>query len=657
MCENNANRSRCETAEYPRETEYHVGNLCRRKSKCSSSKLRDKIGTFCHSTSSVAKIKTLIPVLQWLPEYKWKDCLYGDFVAGCTVASMLIPQSAAFAVLAGVPTNIGMYTASIAAFTSFIFSTARHANIGPITIVSLMVAESATRLIKDYTGPNEEDAYLNVVYTLSFTCGIFLILVSLCQFGNVVSTMLSDPVMSAVTCAGATLVLTSQIGSLLGISVPRHPQPLQFFYSWVHILGHLNEIHWQTMVTGVSAMAFILLVQAMNKKYKYSFPLPVELLAVVLFTTLSALIDENSMGVRVVGKFSSSLPKPTLPNFDDGATFGNFAQESIGLVVVICMLGLSIAKIFSNKFGYYFDSDREVFAYGMSNLVGSFFMCYPSSTSMSRSSVLATVGCHSPLYHLFSGSLMLLIATKLSFLMEELPYACLSAIVVVALRGLLMQATRPKELWDIHREDSVLWLISFTLSICFGMQWGTIGSMIFNAALVLWRVSSPSTTVLGLLEGTEVYRSSDRYSNLRSFPGIVALRLDVGELSHLNRKQFEESIKSHVTSMMKETSPKRLPCFVVLDITAVVHVDTSSLSNLQDIDTWLKDHDIKLLIVGSKYTVRDAMVDFGLTSTIDFHSFFPRMHSAVEYAISEQQEDDVDNAVLDEKSDNTEEEC
>ncbi len=465
--------------------------------------------------------------------------------------------------------------------------------------------------------------------------------------------------MSAVTCAGALLVLTSQIGGLLGITVPRYPQPLQFFYSWEHILSHLNEIHWQTAVIGVSTMVFILLLHAMNKKLEPSFPIPVELLAIIIFTAISVLINEQSMGVKVVGKISSSLPKPTLPSFNNDATFGDFAQESIGLVVVINVMGLSVAKTFSKKFDYYINPDQEVFAYGMCNLIGAFFMCYPSATSLSRSSVLAAVGCHSPLYLLVSGSLMLLVVTNLSFLMEELPYTCLSAIVIVSLKGLLMQAARPRELWEIHQGDSLLWLLSFILTVCLGMQWGTICSMIYNASLIVWRVSSPELVVVGLLEEAEMYCNLDRYSNLKLFHGIIKLRLDVGKLSHLNRKQFEESIKSCVMSMMEETLSKQ-PCFVILDITAVVHIDTSSLSNLQEINTWLKDRGIKLLIVGSKYPVWDMMVGFGLTDAIDFHIFFPRMHSAVEYALSERnnkQQDHIGNSALKEEFNTEGEAC
>ncbi len=644
-----------DSEEYPVETEQYVGNLCRETSTLSSSTVRDKVTTFFHSAYrcvSVDKIKTLIPVLQWLPEYNWKAYLYEDIIAGLTIVALLIPQSAAFSALAGVPTSLGMYTSSISAFVCFIFSLSRHGNVGPISIVSLMVAESAEKVAKHVTGLSEEDAYLYAVLTLPFTCGILLILVSLFRFGNVVSTMLSDPVMSAVICAGALLVLTSQIGGLLGMNVPRHSQPFQFFYSWEYILSHLNEIHWQTAVVGVSTMVFVLLVQAVNNKFESSFPIPVELLAVVVFTALSVLINEKNMGVKVVGEISSSLPKPTLPSFNNGATFGDFAQESIGLVVVISVMGLSVAKTFSKKFDYYINPDQEVFAYGMCNLIGAFFMCYPPTVSLSRSAVLAAVGCNSQLYLLLSGSLILLVITKLSYLMEELPYTCLSAIVLVSLKEPLKQhTTRPKELWDMHREDSILWLISFIFTLSLGMQWGTISSMIFNASLIVWRVSTPKLVVLGLLEGTEVYRNSEKYSNLKLFPGILALRIDVGELSHLNRKQFEESAKAHVMTMMEDLVSKQ-PCFVILDITAVAHIDTSSLSNLQDINTWLKDRGIKLLIVGSKYPVRDAMVGFGLTDAIDFRSFFPRMHSAVEYALSKQQ-DDI-GAECKEELDNTE---
>ncbi len=625
------------------EDEHHVGNLCRERSNNTS--LKSEMGIFFHSTYNsvnISKFKTLVPIFEWLPKYDWKTCLYDDGMAGITIVSMLIPQSAAFASLVNVPTDVGMYSAIVSAIVCFIFSASRHANVGPISIISLMVAESATKLKPKITELDKEDAYMEVVYSLSLTCGIFLILVSLCRLGNFISTMLSDPVMSAVTCGGALLVLTSQVGKLLGISMPRYNQPFQFFRSWGYIFSRLNEIHWQTAVFGICTVVFLLLLHAANRKFKPFFPIPVELLTVVVFTACSFLINAEGMGVDVVGDIPNALPKPSLPRFDHGATFSDFAEQSIGLVLVICVLGISLANTFARKFDYCIDSDQEVLAYGMSNMVGSFFMCFPTATSLSRSSVLAAVGCHSPVYQLVSGSLMLLTVTTLSFLMAELPYTCLSAIVIVSLKGLLKQTLRLKELWDIHRQDCFLWQISFILTFCLGMQWGTISSTCFNACLVLWRVSTPDIVALGLLEGTEVYRNTSRYYNLKLFPGIKALRLDVGELSHLNRKQFEVKIKSHVRSMMNEEVTKQ-PSFVVLDITAVAHIDTSSLSNLQEVHKWLKDHEIRLLIVGAKYPVRDAMADFGLTRTIDFHSFFPRMQPAIDYALSVQNDISTQN--------------
>ncbi len=625
------------------ENEHHVGNLCRERSTHVS--LGSNMGNFFHSTYSsvsISKFKALVPILEWLPTYDWKTCLYDDVMAGITIVSMLIPQSAAFSALADTPTSVGMYSAIVSAIVCFIFSASRHANVGPISIISLMVAESASKLQIKITGLDEGDAYMDAVYSLSFTCGIFLIFVSLCRLGNFIATILSDPVMSAVTCGGAFLVLTSQVGKLVGIEVPRYNQPFQFLQDWVYVFSHLHEIHWQTTILGFSALALLLLLQAVNRKFKPFFPIPVELLTVIVFTACSVLINAEGMGVDVVGDISHALPKPSLPSFDHGATFGDFAEQSIGLVLVTCVLGISLAHTFARKFDYSIDSDQEVFAYGMSNMIGSFFLCSPIAASLSRSSVLAAVGCHSPVYQIVSGSLMLLVVTTLSFLMVALPYTCLSAIIIVSLKGLLKQTLRPKELWDIHRQDSFLWLVSFILTTCLGMQWGTISSTGFNACLVLWRVSTPDMVVLGLLEGTEVYRNASRYSNLKLFPGIKALRLDVGELSHLNRKQFEAKIKSHVKSMMNEEAIKR-PSFVVLDITAVAHIDTSSLSNLQEVHTWLKNHEIRLLIVGAKYPVRDAMTDFGLTRTIDFHSFFPRMQPAIDYALSKQ--NDIDTQI------------
>ncbi len=437
------------------ETEHNVEKLCKRKSIHASTKcsmVRHGCSTMMGSIG-VDKVKKLVPVLEWLPEYKWKDYMYGDVVAGITVVSMLIPQSVAFAALAGVPTNYGMYTAFVSAFVCFIFSGSRHSNVGPISIVALMVAESTLKITRGEANAAE---YSSTVICLSFVCGIFLILIALFRLGNVISTMLSDPVMSAVTCGGAILVVTNQAGIFLGISVPRYHTLFQAFKYWGYILTHLNEVHWQTLVIGICTMVFIVLLNTTNRKFKPRFPIPVELLAVIVFTACSALIDADGMGVKVVGEISSSLPKPIFPSFEGNATFGNVAVQSIGIAIVICVMGLSLAKTFCKTFNYDISPNQEVFAYGMCNLIGSFFMCFPASASLSRSSLLATVGAHSPIYNLGSGSIMIFVVTILSFLMRALPYTCLSSIIIVALKGLLKKLSRPKELWDIHRGDSLL---------------------------------------------------------------------------------------------------------------------------------------------------------------------------------------------------------
>lgn len=573
--------------------------------------------------------QTTFPILHWLPNYD-RAWLVNDIIACLSVTAVVVPQSVAFAGLAGLPPQYGLYTSIFPIITYSLMGNSRHLHLGAFAVVALLVATQLEGLLGTQ-GPsitNQPDpAYEQMASALSLASGLVLFVLGLLRLGRL-TIFMSDPVLSAFTCAAAFLVTTSQINNFTQVGVPNDSTPLAFFRSWGYLFTHLDAINGKALATGLGAVAFLCLIRVLNVRLKLKVPLPGELLTVVVFTFISYLADLAAEGVRVLGSLPLSLPVPAVPDIGS-VSVGELLLRSVGVAVVIFVVSCSIVKIFSARFSYKVECNQELLAIGAANVVGGFFSCFPACGALARTAVLVDTEAKTLLPLGLSGVLVIVVLLYITPIMEDLPYPALGAIIVVALRGLLAQVKDCWTLLQFQRTEGLMWVLYFSLTLSFGVLWGILSSMGADVLIAVWRLSQPTWTELGRVPTTNFYRDVGRYSGLVMEAGVRIFRFN-SDMVYFNRETFVSSMTGYADCMGASSCAQQ---FIILDMSPVSRVDSSSLKGLMEVAEMLRGHSIELLIARAGCSLQESMELYGITRSICLDHFFPTIYDAASYAL------------------------
>ncbi|XP_073888183.1 solute carrier family 26 member 6 isoform X14 [Macaca fascicularis] len=432
----------------------------------------------CSHARARALLLQHLPVLVWLPRYPVRDWLLGDLLSGMSVAIMQLPQGLAYALLAGLPPVFGLYSSFYPVFIYFLFGTSRHISVGTFAVMSVMVGsvtESlAPQTLNDSTiNETTRDAErVRVASTLSVLVGLFQVGLGLIHFGFLV-TYLSEPLVRGYTTAAAVQVFVSQLKYVFGLHLSSHSGPLSLIY----LIG----------ATGIS--------YGMGLKHIF--------------------------GVDVVGNISAGLVPPVAPNTQ---LFSKLVGSAFTIAVVGFAIAISLGKIFALRHGYRVDSNQELVALGLSNLIGGIFQCFPVSCSMSRSLVQESTGGNSQVAGAISSLFILLIIVKLGELFRDLPKAVLAAIIIVNLKGMLRQLSDVCSFWKANQADLLIWLVTFAATILLNLDLGLMVSVVFSLLLVVVRTQMPHYSILGQVPDTDIYRDVAEYSEAKEVPGVKVFR-------------------------------------------------------------------------------------------------------------------------------------
>ncbi|XP_017810945.2 solute carrier family 26 member 6 isoform X5 [Papio anubis] len=445
----------------------------------------------CSHARARALLLQHLPVLVWLPRYPVRDWLLGDLLSGMSVAIMQLPQGLAYALLAGLPPVFGLYSSFYPVFIYFLFGTSRHISVGTFAVMSVMVGsvtESlAPQTLNDSTiNETTRDAErVRVASTLSVLVGLFQVGLGLIHFGFLV-TYLSEPLVRGYTTAAAVQVFVSQLKYVFGLHLSSHSGPLSLIYTVLEVCRKLP----QSKLIGATGISY-----GMGLKHIF--------------------------GVDVVGNISAGLVPPVAPNTQ---LFSKLVGSAFTIAVVGFAIAISLGKIFALRHGYRVDSNQELVALGLSNLVGGIFQCFPVSCSMSRSLVQESTGGNSQVAGAISSLFILLIIVKLGELFRDLPKAVLAAIIIVNLKGMLRQLSDVCSLWKANRADLLIWLVTFAATILLNLDLGLMVSVVFSLLLVVVRTQMPHYSILGQVPNTDIYRDVAEYSEAKEVPGVKVFR-------------------------------------------------------------------------------------------------------------------------------------
>ncbi len=544
---------------------------------------------------------TLPPLARYLPILDWgrrydRDQLTGDMVAAVIVTIMLIPQSLAYALLAGMPPEAGIY-ASIAPIVLYaIFGTSRALAVGPVAVVSLMTAAAVGNIAESGTA-----GYVTAALTLAFLSGAILLALGLFRLGFL-ANFLSHPVIAGFITASGILIAASQLRHILGIEGGGHTLVEILASLW----AHLGEVNFATLVLGLTATAFLFWVRSGLKPLLRRMGLGPRLaeigakmgpvLAIVGTTLAVWAFDLGAKGVAIVGKVPQSLPPLTLPSFSPDL-MSQLLVPALLISVIGFVESISVAQTLAAKKRQRIDPNQELIGLGSANLGAAFTGGFPVTGGFSRSVVNFDAGAETPAAGAFTAVGLALAALFLTPLIYFLPKATLAATIIVAVLS-LVDFSILKRAWAFSHADFAAVSVTILLTLIFGVEAGVSAGVITSILVHLYKTSRPHMAVVGRVPGTEHFRNVLRH-DVETQPHVLSLRVDES-LYFPNARYLEDQLAAYAADKPELTD-------VVLMFPAVNEIDLSALESLEAINSRLKDANIRLHLSEVKGPVMDRL--------------------------------------------------
>ena len=582
-----------------------------------------------NSTEQKGRVSDFLPFLQWMRHYS-RDDLIGDLIAGLIVAIMLVPQGMAYALLAGLPAEVGLYASIVPLIVYGLLGTSRSLAVGPVAIVSLLVATG----VSPFAEPGSAD-YLQLTLTLAFMVGVMQVGMGLLRIGFLVN-FLSHPVLSGFTSAAAIVIGFSQLKHVLGYNVPR----MEHFYEQVlYTVEHMAETNVAALAMGLLSMVILFYfkngIADLLRRFGLTEGLVLPLskigpLVVVLIGTLAVWgggLDE-SMNIKIVGGVPAGLPELTMPLFDP-LVWQQLLPTALTISFVGYMESISVAKSLAAKRREKVDPNQELVALGAANFGAMLTGGYPVTGGFSRSIVNFAAGAKTGLASIITALLVAFTLLFLTPLFYFLPKAVLAAIILVAVTGLLDIHTL-QHAWQYNKADAVSLIMTFLAVLAIGIENGILVGVASSILLFLWRTSKPHVAVIGRVHDSQIYRNVLRH-DVQTWPHVVNVRVDQS-LYFANTKFLEDTVLAIVADQPSVEH-------VVLAGTSINHIDASALETIEQLHEELNDSGVQLHFAAIKGPVMDKLRKIGLVDEMGEQHFHLSTHEAMKALGCVQNED------------------
>lgn len=531
-------------------------------------------------------VKSALPIFSWLPGYD-RSQLRPDLVAGITLAAYAVPVSLAYASLAGLPSQAGLYCYLAGGIAYAAFGTSKQLAIGPTSAISILIGSA----IGAMASGSAEQQWQLAMFT-AILAGFIGVVAWLLKLGGIVS-FVSETILSGFKVGAGLVIATTQLPKLFGISSGGS----DFFSRTIDIVRHLGETNMPSLAVGLCCLALLLLGE------RYLPGRPVALGVVALSIAVMSLVPLEAMGVKTVGVIPSGLPVPGWPDVRLRDTDG-----LLGLALACFLLSyiesISVGRTFGLKHRYPVDPNQELLAVGAANFAAGVASGYPLAGGMSQSAVNEKAGACSPLALVFASAAIGVVLLFLTGLMSSLPQPVLAAVVLMAVRDLI----RLKELRHYLRVRRLEFYVSIAAVagvLLFGILKGILLAAIFSILLLLKQASRPRLAVLGRLHGTDRFGEIARYPEAEEVPGVLALRVESAFLYFNSQNILEEIVR-----LAAERQPPVNR--VVLDLSTTANVDLAGARMLVELRERLADSGIRLHLAEVHGNVRDLLEADGL---------------------------------------------
>ena len=540
-------------------------------------------------------LTSFLPILGWAPTYTGAQA-QSDLVAAVIVTIMLVPQSLAYAMLAGLPPQVGLYASILPLIAYALFGTSRALAVGPVAVVSMMTAAAVSQIAASGT-----PEYLTAAITLAFLSGVVLLAMSALRLGFL-ANFLSHPVISGFISASGILIATSQLKHLLGIKAEGETLP--------HLVSGIYEgiggVNPYTLVIGVTATAFLFWARKRLKPLLLSRglkPRPADMIAkagpvAAIVLSILAVVGFGLVekGVKIVGEIPAGLPPFALPSFDLGLW-----QQLLLPALLISLVGfvesVSVAQTLAAKRRQRIVPDQELTALGASNVAAALSGGYPVTGGFARSVVNFDAGAETPLAGAYTAGGILAATVFLTPLFQFLPQAVLAATIIVAVLS-LVDVAAIKRTYSYSKSDFAAMAATILTVLLIGVEAGITAGVSLSLLLFLWRTSRPHIAIVGQVPCTEHFRNVDRHQVITD-PSVLSIRVDES-LYFANARALEDAIYDRVAD-------QRTLKNVILMCPAVNAIDSSALESLEAIAHRLESAGVGFHLSEVKGPVLDAL--------------------------------------------------
>jgi SulP family sulfate permease len=546
-------------------------------------------------------VKKFFPILTWSKDYRL-DFFRDDVIAAIIIAMLLVPQSLAYALLAGLPPQLGLYASILPLLIYAIFGTSSTLSVGPFAISSIMTASALATVFPDGSLVN----YLAGAAVLALFSGAFLLLFGLLRLG-LLSNFLSFPVVSGFVSASAVVIIVSQVGHLLGV----HSSGGSLSALVNSLFSQLDHINLYTMLVGFTSYLLLWSMPASLKRLAIVFGLAeswaallskaTPIIVIVIAACAVQLFALDKQGVAIVGAIPQGLPAIQIAVWTDlewdMSTWKSLLTSAILISIIGFVSALSVAQSFAAKRRERIDPNQEAIGLGLANLASGISGAFPLFASLSRSAVSFNAGARTPAAGAFGAIGVAITAVFFTSALYFLPIATLAAMIMLAVTSLI-DIDAMKRTWGYSRQDFAAWLLTVVITLAQGVELGLICGVVLAIALHLYNSSNPHIAVLGKVAGTEHFRNVDRHA-VELCEEFVSFRVDES-LYFANARFLEDKVNALVAEH---------PCakhFVLL-CSAINKIDSTGLESLGAINQLLIEAGIKFHLSEVKGPVLDRL--------------------------------------------------
>jgi len=547
-----------------------------------------------------------VPVLQWLPKYDVRGLLRWDIIAGITLWGVVVPEGIAYAGLAGMPLQAGLYTLLAALVAYAIFGTSKQLVVVSTSASAVMLASIITAL-----NPPDQSSYIALAGGLVLVVGALFLLAGVLRLGFI-TNFISRPVMEGFIFGLAIYVAVKQLPKIFGLPHGEGDSIEQLLY----VFGHLGQANLPTAAVGLCSLALLYVL------HRYARPVPAGLVLLIGGIIVSATLGLSLVGVKTVGIIPAGLPSIGLPEVRLRDLWV-LLPGALGMFLVVFSEGLGAADVFASKHKYELKPDQELIAYGAANISSGLCGGLVAGGSLSQSSVNDSAGARTPISLLVAAVLGLVTVIALTPLFTDLPEAVLAALIIFAVVR-LMKFRQMQGFYRLQKMEFWLGMVALLGVLILDVLPGLAIAVLFSLIYVIYKSSWPHVSVLGQVPGSPgAYTDIQRHPEDRPVAGLVILRLNA-PLYFANASLIHNRLRE----LTKDNQPP--PKAVILDMSACDNLDITSLEMLEKLTKEMNEAGIEVMAAEVHQPVRDIALRSGLAHEFNRSQVFPTVDAAVQ---------------------------